>query len=62
MITKCNCEYQIECLEANVVKLVYYIYHCILNKFFVNIKAYRHRGESLSPVSIEIPSNNSLKL
>ena len=62
MITKCNFEYQIECLEANEVKLVCYAYCCILNTCFVHIKAYRCRGDSLHPVSIGIPSNNSLNL
>ena len=62
MIRKCSCEYQIECLKANEVKLVYYVYNCILNTCFVHIEAYRHRGDSLPPVSIGKPSNISLKL
>ena len=58
----CNCEYQIEFLEAAEAKLAFYVYHCILNACFVHSKAYRHRGDSLSQVSMGIPSNNSLKL
>ena len=41
VITKCNCEYHIECLEADEVKLIYYVYHCFLNTCFVHSKAYR---------------------
>ena len=44
MIFKCNCEYQTKFLEANEVQLVYYVYHCILDTFFMHIKVYRYRG------------------
>ena len=47
MITKCNCEYQIECLEADEVEIVYYAYHCCINACLVHIKGYR--GELPAP-------------
>ena len=50
MITKCNCAYHLKCLEANEVKLVYNVYHCILNTSFAHFKAYRHRGGFTAPL------------
>ena len=49
MITRCNCEYQIECLEANEVKLAYCVYYCTLNTCVAHIKAYKHKGGFPAP-------------
>ena len=63
MIFKCNCECQIERLEANEVKLVYYVLYIIVFKIHVSCILRTIDMKNSPPLmSIVIPFNNSLKL